>query len=339
MHTYRFSIIIPVYNVASELSRAVDSVRTQDYTNWEVVLVDDGSTDGSSQLCDKFSHADTRIICVHQENAGVVAARENGFRRSTGEYVLFLDGDDALANGLLKRLATLLGEQESDMVHYGFDMGRDMSSMASHRPLFPPGHYLVKDLIRQIKRTPLEITAMCLWDKAYRAEIVRRAFDQVGGVRIKHSEDGLFALAALLHCQTYHSLPEIGYHYILRDGSAVCRYNADLADEKDLFVDAVDSVCRESGLFSQEQINQIVDAHSFESASFIFYRLLQWRLPFRNIYSLSKSVGCSRFIQRSRLGATSPLQRVVLFVVRRPVLMAIVAKLYMVKRFLCQKKH
>ena len=86
-----FSVIIPVYNVEPELRRAVKSVQVQGFTDWEIVLIDDGSTDGSGELCDELAKADSRIRVLHQANAGVVAARQNGFLSSSGQWILFLD--------------------------------------------------------------------------------------------------------------------------------------------------------------------------------------------------------------------------------------------------------
>lgn len=96
------SVIIPVYNVKLYLHRCVQSVLHQTYKDIEVIIVDDGSTDGSRELCEELATTDNRIIIIHQDNQGLSGARNTGIRHATGEYVIFLDSDDAwmLDNGL-----------------------------------------------------------------------------------------------------------------------------------------------------------------------------------------------------------------------------------------------
>ena len=88
------SVIVPVYNVEAYLARCVASLRGQTYPDLEIILVDDGSADGSGLLCDSFAREDPRIRVIHQPNAGVSAARNAGLEAASGAYVCFVDGDD-----------------------------------------------------------------------------------------------------------------------------------------------------------------------------------------------------------------------------------------------------
>ena len=97
----RFSIIIPVYNVAPYLRECLDSVLAQIFTDWEAVCIDDGSTDGGGAILDEYAAKDKRFKVIHQENAGVSAARNVGLNSATGEWFLFLDGDDILRSEAL----------------------------------------------------------------------------------------------------------------------------------------------------------------------------------------------------------------------------------------------
>lgn len=111
------SVIIPVYNVENYLRECVESVLNQTYTNYEIILVDDGSTDSSGKICDEYS-PDKKITVIHQENAGLSAARNAGFDASNGEYIYFLDSDDYI---LPQTLATLYEEaitNNSDFVFF-----------------------------------------------------------------------------------------------------------------------------------------------------------------------------------------------------------------------------
>ena len=96
MNKNRLSIIIPVYNAESYLARCLDSIFEQSFTSYEVILVDDGSTDSSSLICDRYSSTDPRFRTVHKKNGGVGSARNAGMNLAKGEYVMFVDADDAL---------------------------------------------------------------------------------------------------------------------------------------------------------------------------------------------------------------------------------------------------
>ena len=90
----KFSIIVPVYNVKDYLGECLDSILSQTYRDFEMILVDDGSTDGSGELCDQYAAQDERIRVIHQSNQGLSAARNNGIARAKGEYLMFVDSDD-----------------------------------------------------------------------------------------------------------------------------------------------------------------------------------------------------------------------------------------------------
>ena len=110
----RVSVVIPVYNVKPFLERCVQSVLRQTYKDLEIILVDDGSTDGSGELCDQLALSDQRIRVIHQENQGLSGARNTGIRQATGEYIIFLDSDDEwlLSDGL----ENLLQGEKADLI-------------------------------------------------------------------------------------------------------------------------------------------------------------------------------------------------------------------------------
>ena len=111
----RFSIIVPVYNVESYLDDCANSVLNQSFADWEMILIDDGSTDSSAEKCDVFSREDTRIRCIHKENGGLSDARNAGITAALGEYIVFLDGDDMLDDYALSNINELLCS-EPDML-------------------------------------------------------------------------------------------------------------------------------------------------------------------------------------------------------------------------------
>lgn len=115
-----FSIVIPVYNTIKELKRCVDSVVSQTFEDFELILVDDGSTDGSGELCDRLSAEDSRIKTIHRENGGCAVARNTGIRSAEGDYLMFLDSDDLWDDdNALDTFYRMLQNRAVDIVCFG----------------------------------------------------------------------------------------------------------------------------------------------------------------------------------------------------------------------------
>ena len=114
------SIIIPVYNAEKYLKDCITSVLSQTYYNLEIILIDDGSTDSSSQLVDVYAKSDSRIKTIHQKNTGLSGARNTGLKIATGKYVTFVDSDDQIAPGMVKGLLTALQESNADIAICSF---------------------------------------------------------------------------------------------------------------------------------------------------------------------------------------------------------------------------
>ena len=114
----KISIIIPIYNKINYLDKCLDSVINQDYKNFECILVDDGSNDGSEHMCDIWAQKDNRFLVFHQNNGGVSNARNNGYKVASGEYIYFLDADDMITNDCLSLLSNCLTKHNTlpDMV-------------------------------------------------------------------------------------------------------------------------------------------------------------------------------------------------------------------------------
>lgn len=113
------AVIVPVYNTEKYLERCVDSILAQDYRNLDIVLVDDGSTDRSGDICDSFSRKDGRIKIFHKENGGILSAKRAGLENTAAEYILFVDSDDWIRPEMCTRLYETLKETDTDMAASG----------------------------------------------------------------------------------------------------------------------------------------------------------------------------------------------------------------------------
>lgn len=117
----RISIIVPIYNIVDYVSYCIESLITQDYQDLEIILVDDGSKDQSPKICEEWSERDSRIKVVHKLNGGLSSARNAGLDVASGEYVLFIDGDDYLANGAISVLVAVIEANKVDFVQFGYE--------------------------------------------------------------------------------------------------------------------------------------------------------------------------------------------------------------------------
>ena len=118
----RISVIVPVYNVAADLSRCLDSILAQTFSNIEIVAVDDGSPDGSGELLDRYAEKYPNLRVIHKENGGVTSARLCGVREASGEWIGFVDGDDAIEPCMYARLLKNAVEYDADISHCGYQM-------------------------------------------------------------------------------------------------------------------------------------------------------------------------------------------------------------------------
>lgn len=112
----KVSVVVPVYNAMPFLPFCIDSILAQTFPDLEIILVDDGSTDGSPSLCDKYAAKDTRIICIHQKNTGAAAARNTGLSLATGEFITFVDSDDWIDPDMYETMVMVAEKRNCDLV-------------------------------------------------------------------------------------------------------------------------------------------------------------------------------------------------------------------------------
>lgn len=135
-----FSVIVPIYKVEPYLPRCVESILAQDYQDFELILVDDGSPDGCPALCDGYAARDSRVKVIHKPNGGLVSARQAGIQAARGEYVLNVDGDDSIAPRLLGQAAALIKKWDPDLVSFAVTYLEETGSRTVCEPL-PEGFY------------------------------------------------------------------------------------------------------------------------------------------------------------------------------------------------------
>ena len=214
----RISIIVPVYNVDAYLPACVESILAQTYTNWELILIDDGSRDDSGRLCDQYAEGDSRIRVHHQMNQGVAAARTQGLSMVQGDYVAFIDSDDLVKPDYLEVMLGLMETHDVDLVCVNAVSPNDQVQTHDLVKLVQKPRRVedVNDYFCDIARNE-EIYTTCIWGKLYKTELVKnRKFPPM-----RYGEDVTYLCQVLAEGPKAYLDTYEGYYYVFREGSTI----------------------------------------------------------------------------------------------------------------------
>lgn len=207
------SVIVPVYNVASYLPQAIESILAQDYEQLEVILIDDGSKDESGVICDRYAAQDGRVRVIHQKNGGAAAAKNAGLRAATGEFLSFVDSDDYLEPNVYGYMVEVLKREGADMVQFAY---RNVYRSRTEDFILHPGRTEV-DTVSYLKRFPRDWTCALLWNKLYRRRLFSGIFFEEG----HRIDDEFFTYQGVMNAQKIIVDDRIIYNYRRRASSAM----------------------------------------------------------------------------------------------------------------------
>lgn len=213
----KLSIIVPVCNLEQYLPACIESVLRQNYADFELILVDDGSTDGSLSVCREYAQQDSRIRVLHKENGGVSSARNLGLEHATGAYISFVDGDDWIEPDLYERLTDDLDRSGAGIAACQLDrVAPDGTRTVIERP--EAAAYGVEDVVSRFFENGFVKDCMYgPYNKIFRRECI-------GDIRFKpyaYGEDVLFVFETLSEAETVFIDDFVGYHYRQHSGSAM----------------------------------------------------------------------------------------------------------------------
>ena len=231
MQTRKVSVIVPVYNVEPYLRRCLDSILAQTFTDFEAVLVDDGSTDGSGAICDEYAATDSRFVVVHKGNEGVAQARLTAFEHSKGELITFVDADDYVTPEYIRVLSDTIERENADMVscdYYRVEKGKIISPSSKFAGIYEKDD--IKDFIRDHyfydKRAKGYGMTCFLCTKIVKRQYVAEGLKK--GIGLWFGEDQLSMFAMLVKCRKLVLIADRLYYYVQHDGQAVKRYDISL---------------------------------------------------------------------------------------------------------------
>ena len=215
----KVSIIVPVYNAEKSLARCVDSILNQEFRDFELILMDDGSRDRSGEICDGYARADARVVVVHKENTGVSDTRNQAIARARGTFLQFVDSDDWLTADATKLMVRASEETGCDLVIA--DFYRVVGEMVSRKGDIDADQVIGREaFVGFMMENPADYYYGVLWNKLYRRSLV-----EAHGIRmdakLSWCEDFLFNLEYVRYATTFYALRTPVYYYVKTKGSLV----------------------------------------------------------------------------------------------------------------------
>lgn len=255
------SVIVPIYNVEPYLRRCVDSIIAQQHTNLQIILVDDGSVDGSAAICDEYHQKDDRIEVVHKENGGPASARDRGLALTKGEYIGFIDGDDYIDSDFYSNMLYDMLEYDVDFVHSA--VVKENGDKCTISAKYEKGvHYIEGKQTDFIKKYMLNgDSAYYMYYgvafKLFKAELIKACHAKVPGDLLR-GEDMLATCRCLLNSKKIYMDTTAGYHYVAREGSLCHQRNFESLVEQMKLYDNLLKAFEEHGV--KDQMKEITDA-------------------------------------------------------------------------------
>lgn len=220
-----FSIIVTVYNIELYIEECINSILRQTYKDFELILVDDGSTDRSGNICDHYAKIDNRITVIHKKNGGATSARNDGIEQAQGEYSIYVDGDDWIEPDELMQIYKIVKKHAVDLVEFGFYKEYEGLKEQRHASL-NEGYYdstLLWDEVKHLMNTrPCFIRALegSIWCKAVRTDIFRKVEKNICP-QITWGEDVLATFELLHVVKDFYVTHKPLYHYRIRTNSTM----------------------------------------------------------------------------------------------------------------------
>ncbi len=225
MDELKVSVVVPVYNLENYIEKCIQSILDQTYKNYELILVDDGSADHSYDICQKYSESYNNIFAYSQENGGPNAARLTGVENSTGEYILFVDGDDWIESNMLEELVKKQQESGAEIVTSGAYRGSETEN-SKLLDSIEEGIYKEEKLNEIYSRLLINHqfnepgVLYFLWAKLFKRKLLIDAL-KIVPLEIRVAEDLAVLFACVVKTKSIMIVHDAYYHYIMRDESAV----------------------------------------------------------------------------------------------------------------------
>lgn len=286
----KFSIIVPVFNVEQYLSRCIESVLSQTFKDFELILVDDGSTDSSGAICDRYAEKDNRILVIHKKNGGVSTARNVGIDNAKGEYITFCDSDDYYKDKLLETVVAYLEDGSVDFLSYNYDSlyqaGLKNGSNIDTGTFITDSPEKAFSLI--INHTFTSYLGWSMCTSFIKAKIIKDNDLRVCTLCNNYAEDIGFGLKVLFHTEKVVGIPDSLYVYDRTREESMMQRSKGIYKCNDVNEVAYDVCCEFEKVFSNlyKQYYSIV----FFQLMYVEYVEMIWQKQIRSLPSEVKKI-------------------------------------------------
>ena len=233
------SIVVPIYNMEQYLDRCLESIVNQTYEKMEIILVDDGSTDRSPAICDRWAAGDSRIMVIHKQNGGLGMARNTGLDHASGDYIFFLDSDDYVDAALVEKCIRSVCEHNAELVRFGRYNAYENGTVTPKA--VKAGKPVYRDSEIQTEILPSLFTyelgfGVSAWSRMYAVKFLKNNGLRFVSEREVISEDAFFSLPLFATASAVSVVPESLYYYCRRETSLSRRYQAGRQERNDIFL-------------------------------------------------------------------------------------------------------
>ena len=230
----KISVIVSVYNAISTIERCLNSILEQSFGDFELLIIDDGSTDGTAMICDDYAKMDSRVIVYHQENSGISASRELGVQVAKGEYSIHVDSDDWMERGMLEALYSKALSSEADVVICDFYVDGQSIAYTKQQPSALNNVAIIRDILmgRMIGST---------WNKLVKHDLYSR-FNIHFPKDINYCEDACAMISLLLNTTSIAYLSEAYYHYVMNPDSITHKFTKEIFYHRVKFVNEMNNL-------------------------------------------------------------------------------------------------
>ena len=303
MNDIKITVAIPVYNTLEYLPACTESLKAQTFDSWEAVLVDDGSTDGSSAFCDALAAEDPRFRVVHKENGGLARARVTGLEHARGEAITFFDSDDLIPPNFLAELWQAFEGRDlaiCDAEEHGFDgavnsiIGRWKQSAGD-----------VTEYIRAFLYAEIpSLLVLCCWNKLYRTELLRQCPQE--GLWLRRCEDTVLNMNYLRYARTVGSTNGTVYYYQRRETSLTGSFKPDVIEGQAMQLALLKKLLAHHGLDADTELGRHHSMYRMNAFFFAVYQITDARLGRKETVRLLNDLLGRRIVNGKDVAAARP---------------------------------
>ena len=252
----KMSVIVPVYNVECYLENMISSILIQGFNNYELLLIDDGSTDRSGEICDEFANKYDQVRAFHITNSGASNARNFGLSQATGEYIHFADSDDFIEPGMYMKFDEIADKYHPDIIMCGSlqnNIARNVCTVvAPEKEMYLKERHQIVTYLDDIQMKEMYCLIHYIWNKWY-----KRSFLESNNIsfisELNLGEDYVFNCAAVKAAEKIYVMPQTYYHYYIRGNSLVSAFQLEPWNSRQMLFDAHKALYESYGLWESNK--------------------------------------------------------------------------------------